>query len=166
MIRIRSNSFGWIADASGESLTIRTNRAREIAETLNGEYAVEIKKHSKGRSNQQNSMYWSILGQIAGVLGVSNPRFHNLMIRRYGIPWIVGGQVATTALPDTDEVENEVAEDEHTHLKPTSEITFDGRRVYHIMKGSSQMSVEEMKRLIDGLMDEARNLGITLIWEE
>lgn len=172
MIRITANDFGWIADASGEALTIRTNRAREIAEAVadGKKYTVEIKKHSNRRSNNQNSMYWSILSQIAERLSVSNARMHNYMIQRYGVPLVFKERICETRLVDDDEIYNDVMEDLHTHLKPTSgiEIGTDGTvfRIYHLMKGTSEMTVEEMKRMIDGLFDEARNLGIVLIWEE
>lgn len=171
MIRITANDFGWIADASGEALTIRTNRAREIADAVSDgkKYIIEIRRHSNRRSNPQNNMYWSILTQIAEKLQISNARMHNLMIQRYGVPRTYADRICEIHLPDTDGVEEDVMEDLKNHLKPTSAVEIrDGAvfRIYHMMKGTSEMTVEEMKRMIDGLFDEARNLGIVLIWEE
>lgn len=171
MIRLITESFGWIADASGESLTLRTDRAREIIQTIkpNKKYRVEIKEYRPRRSLDQNDMYWAILQQVAKALRISNLRCHNMMLCRYGVIEQFDGHNAFAFLPDTDETEEKVAESEHVHYKPTSEIRVgaDGEsyRIYYILRGSSAMDTAEMTRLIEGVMDEARQMGLTLIME-
>lgn len=172
MIRLVTDGFGWIADASGERLTLRTNRAREIAETADKSkrYRVEIKEYRPRRSRNQNDMYWAILTQVARKLKISNNRCHNFMLCRYGVPETFDGFEALAILPDTDETEERVAEMEHMHYKPTSDVRVgaDGKtyRTYKIMRGSHQLDTAEFTRLMDGLLDEARNIGLELIWEE
>lgn len=170
MIRLVTDSFGWIADASGERLTLRTNRAREIAETADKDkrYRVEIKEYRPRRSLDQNAMYWSILGQVAKALNISNSKAHNLMLRRYGQPERYGDQSVFVVLPDTEQAAEQAYEAETYHVKPTSQtkVGKDGNvyRTYLLLRGSSTYDTAEMTRLIDGLMDEARQMGIESEW--
>ena len=172
MIRIVTKAVGWIADMVGSSLTIRTSRAREIAARLDPEkqYVIEIREYRKNRSLDQNAMYWSILTQYAKAAGVSNNRAHNEMLRAYGFPMIVGGYYAVAKIADTDEAENEIIESDQYHLKPTSrrETGPNGQvfRYYCILRGSSTYDTAEFKRLIDGLVDEAKQVGVELLADD
>ena len=71
---------------------------------------------------------------------------------------------------DTDEAEEQILEAEKTHLKPTSRVIEgqDGNiyRLYVLLKGSSAMDKEEFSALMDGILDECRQAGLVLIWEE
>ena len=172
MIRVSSDSIGWIADARGKSLVIRTNLAADIVASLdpNKTYSIELREKKQKRSLDQNAMYWSILGQVAKAVGISNARCHNMMIRDYGQPLIVDGKYLAVRVKDTDDAEEQILESETEHLKPTSRIAVseDGvkYRYYWIMRGSSTYNTAEMTRMIDGIKEEAKQLGITLIWEE
>lgn len=113
-----------MADGAGYSLTVRSDRAREIAQSLEQgkRYKVEIREYRKKRSLDQNAMYWSILTQVARNLDISNPRCHNLMLRRYGEVERFGDKLAMIVLPDTDEAAQKADEAETYHLKPTNEV--------------------------------------------
>ena len=172
MRRLVSKFFRWSADQSGQWLSIRTPAAREIIESLdpNKVYSVEIKEKKKKRSLDQNALYWVVLTQVARKLGISNPRCHNLMLRRYGVPERYGDQAVYVVLPDTDEASEKAAEAETYHLKPTSQVKAgkDGNnyRTYLLLRGSSTYDSSEMSRLVNGVLDEAKELGIEMIWEE
>lgn len=131
-------------------------------------YSIEIKEKKRKRSLDQNAMYWAVLTQVAKKLNISNPRCHNLMLRRYGVPERYGDQAVYVVLPDTDEAAERAAEAETYHLKPTSQtkVGKDGNvyRTYLLLRGSSTYDTAEMTRLIDGLMDEARQMGIETEW--
>lgn len=167
-----SDSIGWMADGAGYSLTVRSDRAREIAQSLEQgkRYKVEIREYRKKRSLDQNAMYWAFLTQVARKLDISNPRCHNLMLRRYGEVERFGDKVAMIVLPDTDEAARKADEAETYHLKPTNEVRTgkDGQayRTYLLLRGSSTYNTQEMTRLLDGLRSEARELGIEMIWED
>lgn len=132
-------------------------------------YAIEIKEKKRKRSLDQNALYWVVLTQVAKKLNISNPRCHNLMLRRYGVPERYGDQAVYVVLPDTEEASEKAAEAETYHLKPTSQVKAgkDGNtyRTYILLRGSSTYDTAEMTRLIDGVMDDAKQMGITLIWE-
>lgn len=172
MRRLVSKFFRWSADQSGQYLSIRTPAAREIVESLDPDkvYAVEIKEKKKKRSLDQNALYWAVLTQVARKLGISNPRCHNLMLRRYGVLERYGDQVVYVVLPDTEETYEKAAEAETYHLKPTSQVKAgkDGKnyRTYLLLRGSSTYDSSEMSRLVNGVLDEAKELGIEMIWEE
>lgn len=171
MLRAKTESITWGLDEGGYFLKIRTSLARQITEAIKAGvvYVVEIKRHRKRRSLDQNDMYWGLLSKVAEAAKISKPRAHNLMLRRYGQLMTFDGEVARLVLPDTDETEDKIAEMEHNHYKPTSEVRpgKNGKmyRTYLLLKGSHEMDTAEMTRLIDGVMDEAKQMGLTLIWE-
>ena len=151
---------------------VRTPAAREVVESLDPDkvYAIEIKEKKKKRSLDQNSFYWVILTRVARKLNISIPRCHNLMLRRYGEPMLYDGQIAFTYIVDTDEAFENAMEAETSHVKPTSHVIVDGdgvvRREYINLMGSHEMNKTQFSRLLNGLLDEATELGIPTIWEE
>ena len=160
-----------MADGAGYSLTVRTDRAREIAGKIDPEkiYTVEIKEYRKKRSLDQNAMYWAVLTQAAKKLRVSNNYMHNTMLCKYGEIETFDGKAAMIVLPDTEEASEKAFEAQDYHLKPTSEIRTgkDGKpyRTWLLLKGSSSMDTAEFTRLMDGLLSEAKELGIEMIYE-
>jgi len=153
-------------------LTIRTNRARDIVSQLNPEktYVVEIQEDTNKRSGQQNRLYWEIVGQIAKKLKFTPARVHNMMLRDYGEPMMIEGKYLAVRVRDTKEAYEQLLEDIDLHLLPSKrfDIGDDGLeyRYYYQLKGSRQMNTAEMNKLIDGAMQEAKNLNIELIYEE
>ena len=135
-------------------------------ETLREEndLAISLKKWREHRSLSANAYYWVLVGKLSELTGQPNAVIHNMLLRRYGVAEIVGGQLLTVMVPDTDEAERETLEKEIYHLKPTSKLKEgkDGRmfRAYILLKGSSDFDTKEMARLIDGAIDEAKDLGM------
>lgn len=131
--------------------------------------AITLAKWREQRSLSANAYYWVIIGKISEITGYSNAAVHNLLLRRYGVPENIDGELITTFIPDTDEAEKDVLEKEIYHLKPTS-YTKQGKngtfRAYVLMKGSSDFDTKEMTRLIDGAIDEAKDLGIDTVSTE
>lgn len=128
--------------------------------------AINISKWREQRSLSANAYYWVIVGKISEITGHSNAAVHNLLLRRYGVPETIDGELITTFIPDTDEAEKDVLNKEIYHLKPTS-YTKQGKngvfRAYVLLKGSSDFDTKEMSRLIDGAVDEAKDLGIDVL---
>lgn len=137
MLRAKTESITWGLDEGGYFLKIRTSLARQITEAIKAEamYVVEIKRHRKRRSLDQNSMYWSVLGQIAKALNISNNHAHNLMLRRYGAVETIDGKTISwysrtrkrphrgltrpRATTSSRQVKSRSAQTE-THIAPTS----------------------------------------------
>lgn len=139
-----------------------------LFDDLNGEDVdLNVKKYRKGRGLSANALYWASLAQLAHKLGVSNAYLHNVMLRRYGQPERFEDQVVYIMLPDTEEAEKKALEADTYHLRPTSQ-TKPGKdgltyRAYMLMRGSSTYNTEEFSRLLDGLLDSCREMGIHIM---
>lgn len=131
--------------------------------------SITMTKWREQRSLSANAYYWVLVSKISEITGHSNAAVHNLLLRRYGVPETIDGELITTFIPDTDEAEKDVLNKEIYHLKPTS-YTKQGKngtfRAYVLLKGSSDFDTKEMARLINGAIDEAKDLGIDTVSTE
>lgn len=132
--------------------------------------SISVVKWRGKRSLSANAYYWVLVGKISEITGLTNAAVHNKLLRRYGTPETIGGELITTFVPNTEEAEMDILNKEIYHLKPTSftKTGKDGQvfRAYVLMKGSSDFDTKEMSRLIDGTIDEAKDLGIDTISTE
>lgn len=132
--------------------------------SLDSEKLFEVREYRKKRTLTQNAYYWQLLSQVADALRMSKTELHNRMIRDYGQIATVGGTLVTAYLPDTIEGEKMALQSETYHLKPTYQVRRDRkgimRRTYVVMRGSSDYDTKEMSVLVDGLIQEAKQLGI------
>ena len=124
----------------------------------------ELKKKSNKRSLNQNSYYWVLLGKIADKMQISKTIMHNRMLRDYGQIQFIGDKPVRMVIPDTDEAEERILEADTYHLKPTAQVQegTDGLmyRTYVMLRGSHDYNSEEMSILINGLVEEAKQIGI------
>lgn len=125
---------------------------------------VDVKQWREKRSLDANGYYWLLLDRCAASLGISKPRAHNLMLRRYGAVETIDEQMVYLVLPESDEAAEKALEAETYHIRPTSQVKTgrDGKqyRTYMLLKGSSDYDTKEMSTLINGLVDECKALGI------
>lgn len=126
--------------------------------------SVSVKEFSKKRSLNANAYYWTLVNELSAELKITNSAMHNMLLRRYGAPEMIGGRLCYVTMPDTVEAEQKVLEADTYHLKPTSDVRIgtDGSfwRTYVMLKGSKQYDTKEMTRLIDGVVSECKELGI------
>lgn len=124
----------------------------------------DLKEHKTKRTLSQNAYYWTLLGQVANALKMPHVELHNRMLRQAAPVEVYGGKVAFVVLPDTDETEEKALRSETVHLRPTQQtkVLADGvrYRTYNLLRGSSDMTTEEMVALLDKLIIEAKQLGI------
>lgn len=122
-----------------------------------------LRQWKEKRSLDANAYYWVLLGKIADILKSSTTELHNQMISAYGQPEIMEGSLVNFILLDSIPWQ-ELA---HIHLKPTTKtkVLEDGKlyRVYRVMRGSSTYDSKEMSVLIEGVVSEAKELGIETI---
>ena len=157
-------------DLNGESVvTFRTlENVRPLWDDLHEKQVdISVKEFKTSRSLNANAMYWKYLGELARKLGVSNNYLHNQMIRQYGYPVVVEGDVAYVMIPDTPEAEEMAMEAETYHIKPTSHVKagLDGvdYRAYILMRGTKDYNTEEFARVLDGLLQDCREAGIRIM---
>lgn len=123
----------------------------------------EVKPYRKARTNRQNAYYWQLLTQVADAMRISKAAMHNLMLRDYGQLCMVDGQLLEVKIPDTVSGESSVLRSETYHLRPTSKVIVEqglDYRIYYLLRGSHEYNTTEMSILVDGLVMEARHLGI------
>lgn len=119
--------------------------------------AVEIKKYRKDRSGEANRYFHKLCSMIAQSQGLSLIEVKNQMISDYG--------------QYDEDMKDIIMKDsidwrklEKLHLQPTSatRIMDNGElyRVYLVMRGSHTYDTKEMSVLIDGTVQEAKQLGI------
>ena len=125
--------------------------------TKDKELSVEVKEYRQKRSLNANSYFHLLVGKIAEVQGVSHTEIHNHLIAEYG-------QL-------DEDIKNIIMDDsipweklETIHLRPTSATREmdNGKlyRVYIVMRGSHTYDTKSMSMLIDGAVQEAKELGI------
>lgn len=133
-----------------------------LAKTGSGLF-FDLTEHKAKRTLTQNAYYWVLLEKVAAALRMSKPELHNRMLRQYGVWQRYGDKVVVALIADTDEAEETALRAEKLHLKPTS-VTIESEvgtmRQYVLLKGTHEMNTEEMSVLLDGLIQEARNLDI------
>ena len=116
------------------------------------------------RSKKQNAYYFALVTEIANVMRQSKTVIHNVMLRDYGQPLLINGERPYVFLPDTEEAEAEVLKAETYHLKPTGHIKEGNKgvnyRAYVPILGSSEYDTAQMSILLDGCIQEAKNLDI------
>lgn len=148
-------------------LTFRVEDCRPAdAEALTGKpLRLDAVEWRNKRSRDANAYYWLLLGKLAGALGRSNASVHNEMLGKYGQPMETDGGRVYVSLPDTPAGEKWAEESETVHLRPTSQARR-GFRTYRLMLGSSYYDTAEFSRLLDGLIDDCKSIGLETITPE
>ena len=152
---------GLLRDFEGHvliSLTVNED-VGEIDKLQGKTLDIKLTTHREKRSLDANAYFHVLVDKIRSVTGYSFSRVKNELITSYGqIEYLMGQQVVIkTNIPP-----EQMAEQETLHCKPVKvevqgdkEITF-----YRVYRGSHTYNTEEMSRLIDGAVQEAKDLGI------
>lgn len=152
---------GLLRDFDGRlviSLTVEEN-VSETAEITGKTLDIRLTQHKEKRSLDANAYFHVLVDKIRGKTGHSFSRVKNELITSYGqIEYIDGQQVVIkTNIPP-----EKMWEYETLHCKPVDvdiqgdkEITY-----YRVYRGSHTYNTLEMSRLIDGTVQEAKDLGI------
>ena len=118
-------------------------------------YTVEIKQKRKDRSLNANAALWVLLGEMAAKLRTSKDELYLEMLTRYG--------VFTHVVVKPNVVDRVKAE--WRTVRELGEVTINGQTGIQLQCyfGSSTYNTQEFTRLLDGVISEAKELGITLI---
>lgn len=118
---------------------------------------LDIKQYREGRSLNANAYFHVLCDKIAKALRISAIESKNALLARYGQ---LDEDVKHIIL-DNDIEWQKV---ESLHLRPTAhtKLMDNGKlyRVYLVIRGSHTYDTAEMSQLIDGTVDEAKELGI------
>jgi hypothetical protein len=115
----------------------------------------EIKLYKDKRSLDANAYYWKLLNKIANILKLNKEQLHFKFLKEYG-------QVASCLLPSEVEITGFT---KYNELIRTIDIKGKLFNEYRLFKGSSEMNSAEMSILIQGIENEAKELGIQTLDE-
>lgn len=117
----------------------------------------EVREWRKKRSRSANAYFHVLCQKVAEKLSESLTRVKNEVMADYGQP---DPEVPMVILPDDIDWRDNM----YLHLRPTpaTRIMDDGKiwRVYMVIRGSHTYNTKEMARLIDGIVQEAKQLDI------
>lgn len=121
---------------------------------------IELKEHKDKRSLNANAYFHLMVSKIAKEIGASNNEVKNRLIRDYGQYEYIDGNIPTYLI--RAEFEEAVMSKEGIHFQKLANVHMDGQDYIKVaaMRGSHTYNTEEMSRLIDGTVQEAKDLGI------
>ena len=113
--------------------------------------SIDIKQYRDKRSLDANAYAWELMTQIANVLSVSKDEVYLMMLKKYG----QGGVVKLRTKDISNLLRITPYVEKHESLEDT-----DGACYYRFWVGSSKYDTQEMSILIDGIVSDAKELGI------
>lgn len=115
-------------------------------------YDCEIKRHREKRSLNANNYSWQLQTEIAKATNRSLTDIHNQMVLDYGVV-----EVYSILKPAF-----ESAKRMFDYFEVLGEGTVNGKEFIHVKAGigTHNYDSKEMARFIDGVVQEAKNLGI------
>lgn len=143
-----------IVDADKRQLSELVNKAQCDPD----KYEVEIKRASKKRGLTANAYYWVLVEQLAKALMTSKDELHEEMMQRYGAFKLKDNNKPVVFSLVAGEDPKSVTK----YSRSFAEGEVNGKRVVHyaVLKGSSEMTAKEFGDLLDGLISEAKDMGI------
>jgi hypothetical protein len=120
--------------------------------------AIECKEYRKKRSLDANGMLWAICTQIANAIKSSKDEVYLTMLERYG--------VFTHVIVKPEAVER--IKQEWRTCRVLGEVTVNGKTGIQIQcyYGSHLYDSKEFSVLLEGVISEAREMGIEVISEQ
>ena len=119
-------------------------------------YELEIKVKREKRKLNQNDKFYKFQNELAEVLGTSNEELHFELLKRYS-------PVILATLPSSVNPNGYFKYYEEYKRGITKGNEFISYKVY---KPSSEMDTKEFARLLTGLLDECREVGIETMSKE
>lgn len=119
------------------------------------QYVVEVKQKRNSRSLDANAALWVLLGEMSVKLKTSKDELYLEMLSRYGVFTHV---VVKPAVVDRVKAEWRT-------VRVLGEVVINGQTGIQLQCyfGSSTYDTQEFTRLLDGVISDAKELGITLI---
>lgn len=112
--------------------------------------SVEIKQFRQHRSLNANAYAWLLIGQIADIVRAGKDEVYLKLLKRYGQSELIS---VLSHVPIANYVK---------YYEEAGESKLNGKMFthYRVYKGSSEFDTREMSIFIDGVVSEAKELGI------
>jgi hypothetical protein len=129
------------------------NQAADIEKHKGGHVDVAINKFRKGRSLDANALCWRLCNEIANVLRTDKDSVYVTMLKRYGQSEVISVQSHINV------------EGYFKYYEAFGKGVVNGKEFTHykVFKGSSEYDTYEMSVLLDGIISEAKDLGISVL---
>jgi len=152
--------FDIIATRKDLMLQIYVDKSYEpYLSELSGELEVEIKPLKKARSMTANSYLWVLCDKIAKVLQGTKEEVYQNAVKSVG----VYEDIAVVSVGAEKFVKNWEEKGIGWFADNFGESKVKGANRIRVYYGSSVYSQEEMSRLVDSVVEEAKNLGIEVM---
>lgn len=136
-------------------ITLETNEradALKMVDELHGaeKLTIKVDKYREKRSLNANAYAWLLITKIGNVTKQSKEDVYFLMLKRYGQSEMIS---VMAHIPIGEYVK---------YCEEAGESTLNGKlfKHYRVYKGSSEFDTKEMSIFIDGIVSEAKDLGI------
>ena len=112
--------------------------------------SIDVKAYRAHRSLNANAYAWKLIGEIADVLRAGKDEIYLKLLKRYGQSELISV------------LSNIPVEGYFKYFSEAGESTLNGKdfKHYRVYKGSSEFDTREMSIFIDGIVSEAKGLGI------
>lgn len=112
--------------------------------------SIEVKEYRERRSLNANAYAWSLIGQIADIVRAGKDEIYLMLLKRYGQSELIS---VLSHVPIRNYVK---------YFEEAGESKLNGKNFthYRVYKGSSEFDTREMSIFIDGVVSEAKDLGI------
>lgn len=127
--------------------------ARELFDKLKetARLVFTFKKYSMRRSLNANNYAWHLMNEIGNVLRQDKEEVYHELLRRYGQSEMISAKAEISL------------KGYYKYVDEIGESVLNGKpfKHYRIYKGSSEFDTREMSIFIDGVVSEAKELGIS-----
>lgn len=134
-------------------------------EFLDGrELDLSLKEFKPKRSLNANAYMWALIGKIAEVLRISQNDVYHKVLCDYGTYDKDDGVTKVISILADVKLDGWL----YVHTKPIKTVDLEGKKFTHyaLIKGSSEYNTKEMSHLLDGVIYEAKELGIEVMTPE
>lgn len=158
--RIQSCLRDILTEKMAITLLVDDLNIEELNELSGIDVDIEVKKHKKERkrSLDSNAYFHLLLGKMAEHLCISKPQMKNIILARYGQREMLNGECMSVMI--RWDISMEDREDIHTALYGYEVIDGVTYYKYYVIRGSHTYNSEEMSKLIEGTVSDAKELGI------
>ena len=134
-------------------VTFEVDDASIFDKTRDKDIDIEVKEHREKRSNNANRLLWECLGRIAASLRADKWDIYLQMLKRYG---------KYTYICVKPQVVNEVKK-QWRECEVVGPITIEGEEAIQMLCyfGSSTYDTKEFSVLLDGVISEMKEMGLT-----
>lgn len=142
-----------------------TDKSFLDSELLDGrEIDLTVKPFRRKRSLNANAYMWTLINEIASVLGSTNDEIYHKELCRYGTFKNTDGAVEVITMRSDIKLQGWL----YIHTKPLKTAELNGKIYTHyaIIKGTSEYDTKEMSVMLDGIIEDCKELGIQTMTPE